>query len=268
MITRRKFIKKGILGLLGLFLLDSLWFEKSFVKWKEIDLRNQSQTPIKLIQLSDLHFKGINRKLKKIAEKINSLNPDLVVFTGDSIDSDKYLRNFDLFLKLIDPQIRKFAITGNWEYWGNVSIEQLRNVYAANNCELLINENRQINVNDRDISIIGIDDYIGGSANFIKAYKNIKVGDKTIVLSHCPAYADIIKNTEHNISIDLILSGHTHGGQINLFGFIPFIPQGSGEYISGLYDKTTFKLYVSKGVGTSILPIRFGARSEITMFNL
>lgn len=268
MITRRKFLKTGIFSLFGLFLVDALWFEKNIVKWKEVDLNNQSKTPIKLIQLSDLHFKGINKKLKKIAKEINSLNPELVVFTGDSLDSDKYLKDFDQFLKLINPQIKKYAITGNWEYWGKVDIEQLKNIYAANNCELLINENRQIHIKDRDISIIGIDDYIGGKADFVLASKNIISGDKTLVLSHCPAYADMIKQIKPDRNIDLILSGHTHGGQINLFGFIPFIPQGSGQYISGLYDKTTFKLYVSKGVGTSILPIRFGARAEVTIFNI
>jgi len=67
--------------------------------------------------------------------------------------------------------------------------------------------------------------------------------------------------------IDLILSGHTHGGQVKLLGFIPYLPQGSGKYVSGWYLDQHKQLYVSKGIGTSILPIRFGARAEISIFN-
>ena len=65
-----------------------------------------------------------------------------------------------------------------------------------------------------------------------------------------------------------MLSGHTHGGQVKFLGFAPFTPQGSGRYLNGLYDDYEPKLYVSKGVGTSILPIRFGARAEIAIFDI
>jgi predicted MPP superfamily phosphohydrolase len=66
--------------------------------------------------------------------------------------------------------------------------------------------------------------------------------------------------------MNVILSGHTHGGQINLFGIIPFKPVGSGRYLKGWYhDKTMF---VSKGIGTSILPARFMARAEMALFHL
>jgi predicted MPP superfamily phosphohydrolase len=93
--------------------------------------------------------------------------------------------------------------------------------------------------------------------------------DHHIILNHCPQYSDYIsRHLEQDIKVDFILSGHTHGGQINIFGFVPFLPQGSGEYIKGWYNDNKPKLYVSKGVGTSIFPARFGARAEIAIFNL
>jgi predicted MPP superfamily phosphohydrolase len=62
------------------------------------------------------------------------------------------------------------------------------------------------------------------------------------------------------------LSGHTHGGQITFFGIVLFTPKGSGQFVSGWYDDEFPKMYVSKGIGTSIVPIRFGARVEISLF--
>ena len=72
----------------------------------------------------------------------------------------------------------------------------------------------------------------------------------------------------NGIKADFILSGHTHGGQINLFGYVPFLPKGSGKYLKGWYDEKSPGMYVSKGIGTSIIPARFFARAEIAIFNL
>jgi predicted MPP superfamily phosphohydrolase len=69
------------------------------------------------------------------------------------------------------------------------------------------------------------------------------------------------------LSIDYVFSGHSHGGQLNIFGYIPNLPPGVGNYIKGWYKDKSPELYVSKGIGTSILPIRLGARAEIAVFN-
>ena len=66
----------------------------------------------------------------------------------------------------------------------------------------------------------------------------------------------------------MVLSGHTHGGQITFLGIAPFKPQGSGKYLKGWYKKSGPKMYISKGIGTSILPIRFGARAEMVQIDI
>jgi predicted MPP superfamily phosphohydrolase len=137
-----------------------------------------------------------------------------------------------------------------------VDIEDLRMTYAANNCELLINNSRQLTFKNKTISITGIDDYLGGNADIDLALKEFKQSDYHIILNHCPEYGDIIsEKLKDKIPYDFMLSGHTHGGQINLFGFVPFKPQGSGKYLKGWY--TDKNIYVSKGIGTSIFPARF-----------
>ena len=115
----------------------------------------------------------------------------------------------------------------------------------------------------RQISIIGIDDFVGGKANFKKAVGNLKKSGTNIVLSHCPQHRDIIAKQKGNLHIDLVLCGHTHGGQITFLGLAPFKPNGSGKYLKGWYRESDPKMYVSKGIGTSVLPIRFGARAEM-----
>ena len=267
-LTRRKFIKRGVLATLGIILLDAFWFEKYMIDWNYFDMSNNEENKIKIIQISDLHFDGLKSLHKSIAKKINTIQPDLIFITGDSVDKNEYVNPLNDFLKLIDPSIKKYAITGNWEYWGHIDLKQLKSVYEQNNCELLINENKRFSVNNRELNIIGIDDYVGGHADFLEAIKNLQPADTNIVLSHCPEHRDIITAQKGGLDIDVVLSGHTHGGQITLFGFAPFTPQGSGNYIKGWYKDSEPKMYISKGIGTSILPIRFGARAEMVVMEV
>jgi len=267
-LSRRKFIKRGILAALGLFLLDAFWFEKYVIDWNYFDISKPQDHKIKVIQISDLHFGKLRSSHKSIAEKINKLQPDLIFLTGDSVNKTGTISELHKFLQLIDNSIPKYAIMGNWEYWGNVDILQFKTMLSKNNCELLINENRTITLNKRQVSIIGVDDLIGGEADYQKAIANIKMSPTNIVLSHCPQYRDTIIFLKEDIQVDLVLSGHSHGGQITFLGYAPITPRGCGRYLKGWYTEADPKLYVSKGIGTSAIPIRFGARAEMVEIDL
>ena len=133
-LSRRKFIRRAIVASIGLILLDSLWFEKYIIDWNYFDLSKSDEDKIKILQISDLHFDQLRSFHKSIARKINSINPDLIFITGDSVDKTEKIEPLNEFLELIDPSIKKFAITGNWEYLGNVDLQELKNVYSQNNC--------------------------------------------------------------------------------------------------------------------------------------
>jgi predicted MPP superfamily phosphohydrolase len=267
--TRRNFIKAGLLLGAGFILLDSFWIEKYFIETNDFCLGKSTDDnfDLKVIQISDLHLQSLNGQLKKLAKNINEQKPDLILITGDSVDNRKNVFVLNQFLGKIDNSIKKFAILGNWEYWGNVDLEDLRTTYAANNCELLVNNSRQLTFKNKTISITGIDDYLGGNSDIDLALKEFQQSDYHIILNHCPEYGDVIfEKLKGKVAYDFMLSGHTHGGQINIFGFVPFKPQGSGKYLKGWYkDKN---IYVSKGIGTSIFPARFMAKSEIAVFKL
>ena len=131
---------------------------------------------------------------------------------------------------------------------------------------ILNNENQSIVVNQQDIWIIGVDDPVGGYDNLSRAITGIPEGGFKLLLSHSPA----IIEEAHRARIELVLAGHTHGGQI----YIPLISHlivrllGGKGYIAGLYRVSQTYMYVTRGIGTSILPLRAFCPPEITLIKL
>lgn len=270
-ITRRKFITTGLIAATGLAVADAFWIEKFFIETNEFYLGTATKETanLKLVQVSDLHLQKVSYPIRQLAKKLNSLQPDLIVITGDAIDKADNIPLLNNFLELVDTNIPKAAILGNWEYWGNVDLAALQQVYKSHNCTLLINQSIQYQFKNTTLSITGVDDLVGGKADITTAVQNYRASDHHIILNHCPQYSEQIRTLlPKEIKADCILSGHTHGGQINLFGYAPFLPPGSGKYIKGWYNDSDPKLYVSKGIGTSVFPVRFGSRAEIAVFFL
>ncbi|MEH6406083.1 MAG: metallophosphoesterase [Leeuwenhoekiella sp.] len=237
------------------------------IEWNFFDLSEDAAKKLKIIHLSDLHIRGIKTAHKAITAKINAKKPDLIVFTGDSVEKSANLPLLNKFLNLLDHSVKKFAILGNWEHKGKVDLMRLEEIYKSNNCKLLINSNSTTLINDTRVSVIGLDDFNVGKADFKAASADFSPGDKVIALTHCPQHRDVIETQLGDLHIDLVLSGHTHGGQITMFGYAPIRPQGSGKYLNGMYDEKP-RMYVSKGIGTSNLPLRLGPKAEVAEFHL
>jgi predicted MPP superfamily phosphohydrolase len=264
---RRYFLKKIILAIIGLVLIDVFWFEKYVIEWNVFDISGGKTDSIKAIQLSDLHLRELKSFYKSIAKRINSEKPDVIFITGDAVTRTKRITILNDFLRLIDHKIQKIAILGNKEYSGNVDLDLLRKTYNNHNGILLRNESYVLSLNDRKVNILGIDDFALGTPDIHKSSENVDASLTTIILNHCPVYRKEIDQTEFALSSKpLILAGHTHGGQVTIFGTPIFTPYGSGDYVKGWYANGTSKMYVSKGIGTTSLPIRFGARAEVGIF--
>lgn len=223
----------------------------------------------KIVQISDLHLKQFNNRAQHIAKQVNKLNSDVVIFTGDSIDRVEQLDGFDRFLSLLDKQTAKYAIMGNWEYWAGVDLKRLTKIYATYNCRLLVNESILHNYGDRSILITGLDDLVS-QPDLIKSLEGVTPQPNHLLLAHSPAYRDSFSSDElamiAQYKPQYMLSGHTHGGQLSLFGFAPLRPNGSGRYVSGWYRDGAIALYVSRGLGVSIFPARMGVVPEISYF--
>ena len=269
-ISRRKFLILSFLGLCGLIYLDAFWIEKYIVNWSRHDLRKGGGEFIKLIQLTDLHIREIKTYHNWIAKRIKKEDPDLLCFTGDSINRPGQLALLETFLKIIPIEIPKVVIMGNKEYDGKITHEAYRELFEKFNGQLLVNESMSLEKNGRKLNIVGIDDFLKGSPDYKMAVNDLDKSLETVILNHCPQYRDTIDifNRDLKVNIKLILSGHTHGGQIQIIGKAFYKPGGSGRYLNGWYKSDESLMYVSKGVGTSYIPIRFGARAEVPIFYL
>ncbi len=227
---------------------------------------NRSAEKIRVVQLSDLHLQNIGRHEAAVVKAVRNIKPDLIVLSGDAIDRAHALPALEEFLRALGstPVV---AVLGNWEYWSDVDRAALHGLYGRRaNAKLLVNEDASFRIGTRIVKVVGLDDFTAGNPRLEWITHDSSV--TTIAVQHSPGWFDTPEVQKWPGNFDLCLSGHTHGGQVTLFGLPILTPRGSGDFTSGFYKRSTCPIYVSRGIGTSILPIRFGARPEIAVFDL
>lgn len=266
------YLALAVLATLVAIAIYGLWIEPNqFVVTRQTVTPAQTEqtATLKLVQISDLHLKQFNQRAEQVAVKINQLKPDLIVLTGDILDKAEQLPGVERFLDRLPAATPTYSILGNWEYWSGVDLEQLKQVYANHNIRLLVNATAVHRFGEQKILISGIDDLVN-QPNLSKALQGIKPQLNHLLLAHAPAYRDSFSADEIKLldtyKPQLMLSGHTHGGQIVLGSWVPLRPPGSGKYVSGWYRQGIVPLYVSRGLGASVLPFRLGAVPEISYF--
>lgn len=263
----RVIYKITILALVVITGFYATFIEPTWINIQAYDIRSDTTLDsIRIIQLSDLHLQNIGKREIKIAEQVNSIQADLIILTGDVIDKADKLLILHTFLNDLHD-LTAVAVLGNWEHWSGVDISALREEYQHHNVRLLVNEIDAYQIKKRTIQVLGLDDSTAGQPNYDLLQYPIE-DDLSILALHSPVFFDNLPTITKTQLFDLCLAGHTHGGQVTLFGQPIWMPPGSGTFASGLYQTPVCNLYVSKGIGTSILPIRFWARPEIAVFDL
>ena len=232
---------------------------------------------LKIVQISDLHIKAdfTYKNLDKVIKKVNEQNPDIVIFTGDLYDNYAIYRddeNIVTALQKIEAGYGKIAIWGNRDYGGGAE-----RTYAAVKEDagftLLKNENWYITLNNgKRVLFTGLDDALLGHPVMPDETK-IYDSDYELLLSHEPDNVEPYMNYDY----DIALSGHSHGGQINI-PFLPFVNEMaltvtalSSKYSGGMYtfdDNAIKQLYVNTGIGTTHISARFGVVPEVTLFHI
>lgn len=220
-----------------------------------------------IVQLSDIH---VNRTtsiahLQKLVDKVNALNPDVILLTGDIGDDKVSKVEEQMFvLKGLKSKYGEYIVYGNHELYNGLPGWQLR--FSQQDWTALFNSG--VKIKGTELYIGGIPDisFIRGARFFkldmAKTFENAKPEDYKILLSHSPKF---YKEEEFKPGYDLQLSGHTHGGQIFPFHFLVW---QANKYLAGLYDLEGAKLYVSRGAGYWGAPLRLFAPSEITLIKL
>lgn len=229
------------------------------------DFSASSDSTLRIVQISDMHMTEKRDLFQDTIDAVNKLDPDIIMLTGDIIGSAQAMQLITFYLSQFSDRSRKYAILGNWEYELLSDIEELRQVYKDLGITLLVNEQDVLILNDREIVLYGLDDYLMGAPDF-GSFTPSSSG-LNLVLGHCPALFDTMVSGYQDFSGEFTMfSGHTHGGQITFFGLSVILPAGSGEYESGLYTEENCSLYVSIGVGNSNLDFRLFADPSIEVF--
>jgi predicted MPP superfamily phosphohydrolase len=250
----------GLLLLIGFLLPGYAFFIEPF--WLEVT-HYQVYAPIyhlKIAHLSDLHISQIGKLEKSVEQTLRKEAPDLIVITGDVFSGSDETQIVRTFISQLDAPLGVWMVDGNWDHW-TLPDAGLRNLARTSDAVLLRNQNRRVR---EDLWLVGLDDALAGKPELEPAFLGVPKNAPCIALFHSPEFFPKIEGR-----CFLNLAGHTHGGQIRLPGLGPlWLPPGSGRYIAGWYGTDASKLYVSKGVGTSLLRARLFARPEIAIFTI
>ncbi|MGH7948393.1 MAG: metallophosphoesterase [Candidatus Binataceae bacterium] len=222
-------------------------------------------------QISDLHVDRDEdvERLERAVEIINREQPDFVFLTGDYFSGPdtmrRYIRTFRDAVAKLAPRAGLFAIGGNHDHWAGYAhiADALRDAGA----DVLANDSRRVGLRGERLVVVGIDDLWSRRAEPVRAFRDVRAGDPTIVLAHNPDTALYARHLKPGV----MLSGHTHGGVVR----IPFygsplrsILRIGKQYYSGLNRFEDFYIYTNRGLGTFWFRIRFNCRPEVSRFTL
>lgn len=268
-----KFILKTVEVIIIFFLFCCFlnWSNDSLVVTEDI-YQNESIPAsfngYKILQISDLNGKDITNKL---IEETKELNPDIIVFTGDFVNSERstiYNIDYTYFDECKDYPI--YFIPGEQEK-DSLIYEDIVKELKSRNVIVLDNERITLTKNEENIDLIGINDssfFIEDLTSFNNKLKEISnTSNFNILLSHRPELIDIY--TENNI--DLVLSGHALGGQFRIPFVGAFYSSNQGfypDYTESFYTQENTTVYVSRGIGNSFIPLRLFNRPEINLIIL
>lgn len=273
--------KVNVIVCIVLLILISIWivWETNSIVVTHMEYSNSKISSefngYKIVQISDLHNKRFGKNQNNLIDKIKECNPDIIIVTGDLVDKRYY--NLDVAMEFINSAINIapiYYVSGNHEI-STEEYEDIKRKLITANVVVLDNESILLNKNEESIKLLGLLDpsYYDGT----NEHREIKLNEELkklvtneefeILLSHRPEILDIY--SENNI--DLVFTGHAHGGQIR----IPFIGaviaphQGLFPiYTEGQYTLNNTTMIVSRGLGTSVIPVRIFNKPEIILLEL
>jgi predicted MPP superfamily phosphohydrolase len=232
--------------------------------------------PLRILQLSDLHFVAGRPVYAAVQAMVNAADPDLLVVTGDFLTDGRQLDGLLAWLAGLRLDCPKLAVRGNWEYArggpAGVPLAELTARTEALGFVWLVNRGLDLApepaaaAGGRRVYAYGLDDYLKGKPDW-SGFRP-EAGQLNLVLAHCPVLFDRLNADFADPAVPvLMLSGHTHGGQIAPFGWAPILPKGAGRYVAGLYAVGANRLYVSRGVGTRRIDLRLGADPAVELID-
>ena len=290
--NRKKYIKSALVLLIVIALLlfcsyQNRHLETTYYTYKAEQLGTDLEG-YRIVQISDLHNVKFGKNNQKLVDRIRECEPDMIVLTGDLVDSNH--TNVDRAVQFVDEIVKicpVYYVTGNHEYWLEKSeYDELMDGLVSAGVVILDNQVVEISRGDAKFRLVGLDDrsLADGTLEALLSDESIRnnqaeqkeetadnedSGEKelTVVLAHEPQYLARYAGT----GVDLVLSGHAHGGQFRLpfVGGIVAPDQGFlPEYTAGEYYMNGTEMIVSRGLGNSVIPVRLFNYPEIVCVDL
>jgi len=251
-ISRRKFLGLSALALPAALGIDARLIEPTRLHITNLKLNANGNC--RFVHFTDFHHKGDVRYAGDVVRTINELEPEFVCFTGDLIENKIYQGEALNFIRQIKAPV--YGSPGNHDYRSGASFPEYEHAFAATGGAWLVD--CSIVLPEHDLELIGM------ALTGIHALRD-RQAERRILLMHYPKMADSLGDRR----FDLILAGHSHGGQIRIpfYGAI-VVPWGVGRYDLGLFETTGGPLYVNAGIGTYRIPYRFNCPPEITVVTI
>ncbi|HEX3469745.1 MAG TPA: metallophosphoesterase [Silvibacterium sp.] len=277
--SRRDFLKVGGLAAVGLPLYAAE-VSRHEISVERLTIRlprlPEAFHGLKIAQLSDFHYAQFTEPffVRRVVNEVNRLKPDVVAFTGDYVTHgfwsveetvDFAYKCAEILSGVESPE--RYAVLGNHDCMLRPHIHAVTDALETHGIPVLENRALPLEREGQRLWFAGTGDAICGHVNLDEAVPDAtrKDGEPVILLAHEP---DILPQVaKHNV--DLMLSGHTHGGQVRI-PFLPamFLPELGQKFVEGLFQVGSTQLYVNRGIGTVNLPIRFNCPPEITLITL
>jgi predicted MPP superfamily phosphohydrolase len=256
-------ILSGILVLL----IGFLYWQNNDLVVSNYQVDSGLEESIKIVHLSDLHSKEFGENNERLLKQVEEEEPDLIFVTGDLVDQKDDALDGQLdYMEDLNAIAPVYVVFGNHEYWSDLD-EEIKSFLEDRNIVVLDNEVIYMNVKGHYFQLIGLSDEASGQAVEDVFMELVNPAMYNIVLYHQTDQLDLF--AEH--SVDLVFSGHAHGGQVRLpllgglyapnQGFLP-------EYTSGLYEEEETTMVVSRGLANSVIPFRVFNRPEILVLTI
>lgn len=240
---------------------NTLTIEKVTIRLKRLP---KNLDGFRLVHLSDIHHSPFT-SLEHISRAVriaNELKPDMFILTGDYVSHDaEYIAPAAKVLGSLESEFGTFACLGNHDHWTDA--ELVTKYLREADIKVLNNEGFRFRARNASFWLAGVDDYMAGQTDLPSALRGSFPDEMKMLLAHNPKTLPRAARA----GVDLMLSGHTHGGQVKIRDEEKrILPRR--KFASGLYRRRETQVYITRGIGTVVLPVRYGCPPEISLIQL
>ena len=220
---------------------------------------------LRVVHLSDFHYGPLvnPQHLQRAVKVANDLRPDLIALTGDYISQDRvYAAPCAEVVGKLRARHGVYAVLGNHDHWTDAQL--IADLFRAEDIRVLVNEGSRMDLHGESFWLAGVDDTMVGLEDLSLALAGARHDELKLLLAHNPT----ILRRAARAGVDLVLSGHTHGGQVTWRSEKSRSGRPRRRMLRGLGRRGNTQIYVTRGLGTVVLPIRYGCPPEISVLDL